>query len=58
MRERFQKQRHPTTVRVAAACEHKLQLGRSQEEMFDHFLVRIRGSELRIGIRHGDSLLV
>jgi hypothetical protein len=53
MRERFQKQRHATTVGVTAAREHQLQLGRSQEEMLDHFLVRIRGSELRIGVRHG-----
>jgi len=30
MRDRFQKQRHATTVRVAAAREHQLQLGRSQ----------------------------
>jgi hypothetical protein len=40
MRERFQKQRHATTVGVTAAREHQLQLGRSQEEMLDHFLVR------------------
>jgi hypothetical protein len=30
MRDRFQKQRHATTVRVASAREHQLQLGRSQ----------------------------
>jgi hypothetical protein len=53
MRDRFQKQRHATTVGIAAAREHQLQLGWSQEEMLDHFLVRIRGSELRIHIRHG-----
>ena len=30
MRDRFQKQRHATTVRVTSTREHQLQLGRSQ----------------------------
>jgi hypothetical protein len=51
---RFQKQRHPQRF-ASPRHVHKLRLGRSQEEMFDHFLVRIRGSELRIGIRHGTA---
>src|ERR1700738_3860833 len=55
MRDRFQKQRHATTVRVAAAREHELQFGRSQKEMLDHFLVRIRGSKLGIRFRHGTT---